>query len=102
MAFFYKHNPRKFNYIPRYFDPEQQAWEEKKAAAGFDSKLTHEEQLRLQMRQKWGAKKNEESKEEQRNKLIRRIVLGVFILFIFYFIFCTPVLNNIVGGLMGK
>ena len=102
MAFFYRHNPKKFNYIPRYFDPEQQAWEEKKAAAGFDSKLTHEEQLRLQMRQKWGAKKNEESKEEQRNKLIRRIVLGVFILFIFYFIFCTPVLNNIVSGLMGN
>ena len=42
------------------------------------------------------------SKAEQRNKLIRRIVLGVFILFVFYFIFCTPVLNNIVGGLMGK
>ncbi len=102
MAFFYKHNPKKFNYIPRYFDPEQQAWEEKKAAAGLDSKLTHEEQLRIQMRQKWGANKNEESKEEQRNKLIRRIVLGVFILFVFYFIFCTPVLNNIVGGLMGK
>ena len=102
MAFFYKHNPKKFNYIPRYFDPEQQAWEEKKAAAGLDSKLTHEEQLRIQMRQKWGAKKNEETKEEQRNKLIRRIVLGVFILFVFYFIFCTPVLNNIVGGLMGN
>ena len=102
MAFFYRHNPKKFNYIPRYFDPEQQAWEEKKAAAGLDSKLTHEEQLRIQMRQKWGAKKNEESKEEQRAKLIRRIVLGVFILFVFYFSFCTPVLNNIVGGLMGK
>ena len=102
MAFFYKHNPKKFNYIPRYYDPEQQAWEEKKAAAGLDSKLTHEEQLRIKMRQKWGASRNEESKEEQRSKLIRRIVLGVFILFVFYFIFCTPVLNNIVGGLMGK
>ena len=102
MAFFYKHNPKKFNYIPRYYDPEQQAWEEKKAAAGLDSKLTHEEQLRIKMRQKWGANRNEESKEEQRSKLIRRIVLGVFILFVFYFIFCTPVLNNIVGGLMGK
>ncbi len=102
MAFFYKHNPKKFNYIPRYYDPEQQAWEEKKAAAGLDSKLTHEEQLRIKMRQKWGANRNEESKEEQRSKLIRRIVLGVFILFVFYFIFCTPVLNNIVGGLMRK
>ena len=103
MAFFYRHNPKKFNYIPRYYDPEQQAWEEKKAAAGLDSKLTHEEQLRIKMRQKWGTGKgSEESKAEQRNKLIRRIVLGVFILFVFYFIFCTPVLNNIVGGLMGK
>lgn len=102
MAFFYKHNPKKFNYIPRYYDPEQQAWEEKKAAAGLDSKLTHEEQLRIKMRQKWGASRNEENKEEQRSKLIRRIVLGVFILFVFYFIFCTPVLNNIVGGLMRK
>ena len=102
MAFFYKHKPKKFNYIPRYYDPEQQAWEEKKAAAGLDSKLTHEEQLRIKMRQKWGASRNEESKEEQRSKLIRRIVLGVFILFVFYFIFCTPVLNNIVGGLMRK
>ena len=102
MAFFYKHKPKKFNYIPRYYDPEQQAWEEKKAAAGLDSKLTHEEQLRIKMRQKWGASRNEENKEEQRSKLIRRIVLGVFILFVFYFIFCTPVLNNIVGGLMGK
>ena len=102
MAFFYKHNPKKFNYIPRYYDPEQQAWEEKKAAVGLDSKLTHEEQLRIKMRQKWGASRNEENKEEQRSKLIRRIVLGVFILFVFYFIFCTPVLNNIVGGLMRK
>lgn len=102
MAFFYKHKPKKFNYIPRYYDPEQQAWEEKKAAAGLDSKLTHEEQLRIKMRQKWGASRNEENKEEQRSKLIRRIVIGVFILFVFYFIFCTPVLNNIVGGLMRK
>jgi hypothetical protein len=54
------------------------------------------------MRQKWGESRNEENKEEQRSKLIRRIVLGVFILFVFYFIFCTPVLNNIVGGLMRK
>lgn len=102
MAFFFKHKPKKFNYIPRYYDPEQQAWEEKKAAAGLDSKLTHEEQLRIKMRQKWGASRSEENKEEQRSKLIRRIVLGVFILFVFYFIFCTPVLNNIVGGLMRK
>ena len=102
MAFFYRHNPKKFNYIPRYYNPEEQAWEEKKAAAGLDSKLSHEEQLRAQMRQKWGAKKNEETKAEQRAKLIRRIVLGIFVAFLFYFVFCTPLMTNIVRGLTGK
>ena len=102
MAFFFRHNPKKFNYIPRYYNPEEQAWEEKKAAAGLDNKLTHEEQLRVKMRQRWSANKAEESKEEQRAKLIRRIVLGVFVLFLFYFIFCTPLMQNIVSGLMGK
>ena len=102
MAFFYKHNPKKFNYKPRYYDPEQLAWEEKKAAAGLDSKLTHEEQLRIKMRKSWGAAKGEESKEEQRAKLIRRILLGVFIVFLFYFVFCTDMMTKIVQGLMGN
>ena len=30
MGFFYRHNPKKFNYKPRYFDPEMQEWEEKR------------------------------------------------------------------------
>ena len=102
MGFFYRHNPKKFNYRPRYFDLEMQEWEEKKAAAGLDSKLTHEEQLRIKMRKSWSVQKDEESKEEQRAKLIRRSVLGVFVAFLFYFIFCTPLMTNVVRGLMGK
>ena len=103
MAFFYRHNPKKFNYIPRYYDPEQQAWEEKKAERGLDAKLTHEEQLRLKMRQRWGAEKNgEESKAEQRAKLIRRIALGAFVVYVFYFVFGTDLMTRIVQGLMGK
>lgn len=102
MGFFYRHNPKKFNYKPRYFDPEMQEWEEKKAAAGLDSKLSHEEQLRIKMRKSWSAAKEEETKEEQRAKLIRRIVLGVFVVFLFYFVFCTPLMNKIVSGLMGQ
>ena len=102
MGFFYRHNPKKFNYKPRYFDPEMQEWEEKKAAAGLDSKLSHEEHLRIKMRKSWSAAKEEETKEEQRAKLIRRIVLGVFVVFLFYFVFCTPLMNKIVSGLMGQ
>lgn len=102
MAFFYRHNPKKFNYIPRYYSPEEQEWEEKKAAAGMDAKLTHEEKFRVKMRKSWSAAKNEETKEEQRAKTVRRIVLGVFVVLLFYVIFCTPLMQTIVGGLLGK
>ena len=102
MAFFYRHNPKKFNYLPRYYDPDKEAWEMKKAELGYDAKLSHEEQFRAQMRRSWGEKKIEESKEERRAKTIRRIVLGVFVAFLFYFVFCTPLMTNIVQGLMGK
>ncbi|KWW29041.1 MAG: hypothetical protein AUK64_1391, partial [bacterium P201] len=79
-----------------------QEWEEKKAAAGLDSKLTHEEQLRLKMRQSWSAPKNEESTAEKNAKLIRRVVLGVFIVVVVYFIFGTDYFERIVEGLMRK
>ena len=72
-----------------------QEWEEKKAAAGLDSKLTHEEQLRIKMRRSWSVQKDEESREEQRAKLIRRIVLGVFVCLLFYLVFCTGLMENI-------
>ena len=100
MAFFYKHTPKKFNYIPRYYNPEQEALEKRKAELGYDSKLSHEEQFRAQMRQRWSAPANEESKEERRSKMIRRIVVGVFVLFLFYIVFCTPMMQNIVSGLL--
>ena len=62
MAFFYKHQPRKFNYIPRFYDPDKEAWEQKKAELGYDAKLSHEQQFRAQMRRSWHAKQAEESK----------------------------------------
>ena len=102
MGFFYRKQPRRFNYIPRYYDPAKEEWEKKKAEKGLEANLSHEEQLRMQMRAKWGHTEEEETPAERRSRLIRRVVLGALILFIFYFVFCTPVLTNIVSGLMGK
>lgn len=102
MGFFYKHKPKGFNYIPRYYDPEKEAWEQKKAEAGLDSNLSHEEQLRLEMRKKWGTAKKEEDPSERRYKTIRAIVIGAVVLVAFYYIFCTPMFTNLVSGLMGK
>lgn len=102
MGFFYKHKPRGFNYIPRYYDPDKEAWEQKKAEAGLNTNLSHEEQLRLQMRKKWGVDKDKDTAEERRSKVLRAIIIGAVVVVAFYFIFCTPMFTNLVAGLMGK
>ena len=52
MGFFMFHRPEmpKFNYIPRYYNPEKEALEKKKAAMGLDSELSDSEKLRVKMR----------------------------------------------------
>ena len=102
MGFFYKHKPRSFNYIPRYYDPQKEEWERKKAEAGLDAKLSHEEQLRLQMRSRWGADKYKEDPAERRSKMIRIFVIGAIVAVAFYYIFCTPMITRLIEGLMGK
>ena len=102
MGFFYRPKPKGFNYIPRYYDPEKEAWEQKKAEAGHSSNLSHEEELRLQMRKKWGVEKNKETPAERRSKVLRAIIIGAVVVIAFYYIFCTPMFTNLVSGLMGK
>ena len=102
MGFFYKHKPKGFNYIPRYFDPDKEEWEKKKAEAGLPTNLSHEEELRLQMRKRWGTNKEEEDPNERRSKMLRTFIIVAVVAVGFYYIFCTPVLTNIISGLMGK
>ena len=89
MGFFYRHKPKGFNYIPRYYDPQKEEWERKKAEAGYESSLSHEEQLRLQMRNKWGTNKDAEDSSERRYKTVRALIIGAIVLVAFYFIFCA-------------
>lgn len=102
MGFFYRHKPKGFNYIPRYYDPQKEEWEQKKAEAGMSTSLSHEEQLRLQMRKKWGAAKDTEDASERRYKTVRALIIGAIVVVAFYLIFCTPMFTNIISGLMGK
>ena len=102
MGFFYRPKPKGFNYIPRYYDPEKEAWEQKKAEAGLNTNLSHEEELRLQMRKKWGVNKDKEDPAERRSKMIRTLIIVGVVVVAFYYIFCTPMFTNIISGLMGK
>ena len=53
-SFFHTPKPRTFNYIPRYYNPEQEALEKKKAAMGLDSKLSEREKRRMRIRNAYG------------------------------------------------
>lgn len=98
MAFsmFHAPKPRKFNYTPRYFDPNQEALEKKKAAMGLDSKLSEQEKRRMRIRTGFGY--SPEDFQEKRSKVgfkgMRYVVFfGVLVLLV-YIIFGTPMLEN--------
>ncbi len=65
--------PKSFSYKPRYYDPKREEWERKKAEKGLQSKLSHHEELRLQMSKRW--RKDELTPD---NRLVSKILLYAF------------------------
>lgn len=48
--------PRRFNFPSRYYDPQRDEWEKRKAELGYDSALSRDERIRLQMSKRWERK----------------------------------------------
>ena len=100
MGFYIFHTPkpRKFNYIPRYFDPNQEALEKKKAAMGLDSKLTEYEKRRMRIRTGFGHEPEEirEKREKIGFKGMRYIVFFGIVGLLTYIIFGTPLVENFI------
>ena len=95
--FFHTPKPRQFNYIPRYFDPEKEALEKKKAAMGLDSKLSEAEKRRMRIRRGFGyAPEEMEEKRQFGFKGIRNVVFIGSIVLLVYLIFGTPVIENFI------
>ncbi len=95
--FFHTPKPRQFNYIPRYFDPEKEALEKKKAAMGLDSKLSEAEKRRMRIRRGFGYSPEEmQEKKKFSFNSMRHIVLFGLIGFITYVIFGTPLIENFI------
>lgn len=46
--------PKRFNFPARYYDPQRDEWEHRKAELGYGSSLSREERIRLQMSKRWG------------------------------------------------
>ena len=99
MGFFMFHRPEmpKFNYIPRYYDPEKEEWEKKKAAMGLDSKLSDSDRLRIQMRKKWGRIGDDgRAAKKSSTGTLRYVIIFGFAALAIYFIFFTPLVENFI------
>lgn len=90
-SFFHTPKPRTFNYIPRYYNPEQEALEKKKAAMGLDSKLSEREKRRMRIRNAYGYDP-EDYKEKSKIgfKTVRFVLFFGLMFFFVYVIFETP------------
>ena len=93
------HRPEmpKFNYTPRYYNPEKEELEKRKAALGLDSKLSDNEKLRVQMRQRWG-RVGDDGREKRKSTAgtLRYVVIFGISAFLIYFIFFTPLVENFI------
>ena len=100
MGIFMFHRPEmpKFKYIPRYYDPEKEEMEKRKAAMGLDSNLSDSEKLRVQMRKKWGTLDDDgHVKRRSTATTLRYVIIFGFAALAIYFIFFTPLVENFIN-----
>ena len=93
------HRPEmpKFKYIPRYYDPEKEEMEKRKAAMGLDSNLSDSEKLRAKMHSKWGRTDDSgREKKRQSANTLRYVLIFGFAALAIYFIFFTPLVENFI------
>lgn len=88
--------PKRFNYKPRYYDKEKEKLEQKKAGLGLDTKLSHGESLRFQMRKRW----NPDEVDTSKSMLSKIIYYGFYTVVVVggvYAIFFTDLVDKIVA-----
>jgi hypothetical protein len=99
IVFFKRPKPKKFNYRPRYWDPEQEEFEKRKRELdGEPDERTTEEiksDLRTQMDSRWRRRHDPDS-VGRANPWMRLFIYALIIFFAIYFIFFTGFINNLV------
>lgn len=104
MGIFMFHRPEmpKFNYIPRYYDPEKEALEKKKAAMGLDSNLSDNEKFRVRMKKSWGRLDDDGNDARPKSTMGRLriyIILGISAFFV-YILFFTPFVEDFIKSFL--
>lgn len=86
-------SPRRFVYKPRYYNPEKEAIEKRKAELGLDAKLSEEEKLRLRMSSRWRRSEQTSGLPAMRYTFI---IYAIVILGGVYVVFFTDLIDNLI------
>ena len=93
LTFFKTPKPKSFKYPARYYDQKKDELEKRKAVMGVENRLSHDEELRLRMSNRWGRFDGLEEKSTL-SKVVKYLVYGSFIAVTIYFILFTEIIEN--------
>ena len=85
---------KKFNYKPRFYSPEKEAIERRRAEMGVETELSEQEQMRMRMSARWRQKNPVEFGNKY--KLISFISFGSVAIAGIYIIFFTDLIDNLI------
>ncbi len=89
--------PKRFSYKPRYYDEDIEALEQRKAALGYNSKVSHREGLRLQIARRWHRGGHDKEEKSTLSKLIYFFFYATIIVGGVYLIFFTDFVYKIIA-----
>ena len=82
---------KKFNFPSRYYDPQKEEWEKRKAKLGYDSALSRDERIRLQMSKRW---ERDSFGKSNTQRIISYSIYAIVIFGGLYVIFFTNLIEN--------
>jgi len=99
MKFVFSRTPKakQFKYHPRFYDPQKEELEQKKAALGLDSTVSHRENLRMQMHRRWH-KNNKDDGRSRNSLLMSYSIYAIIILGGMYLLFFTDFIEKLIAA----
>jgi hypothetical protein len=96
-VFFRTPKPKRFSFKPRYYDPEKEEWERKKAERGLKSDIGRRESLRMEMDKRWRKGETGAGEKSLLSKLITYLFFFLFIGGSIYFILFTDFIEKLIA-----
>jgi hypothetical protein len=99
IVFFKTPKPKRFNYVPRYYDQEKEEMEKRRKELGLIGEGDERENLRAAMRRRWRVDSHQRA---DRTSAIR-VIVYLFVLFVtVYLFFFTDVIGKMLSIFSGN